>query len=36
MMLLQFVRPKGKSLQAVPLLPSTDKGHRTCLSAASS
>lgn len=35
-MLLQFARPKGKSLQVVPLLPSTDKGHRTYLLAASS
>ena len=35
-MLLQCPRPKGKSLQAVPLLPSTDKGHRTCVLSASS
>lgn len=32
---LQFAKPKGKSLQAVPTLASTDKGHGACLPAAS-
>jgi len=34
--LLQVARPKGKSLQAAPLLVSTDEGHGAHLLAASS
>lgn len=33
---LLHARPEGKSLQGVPLLTSTDKGHGACLPAASS
>lgn len=33
---LQFARPKGKSLQAMSALTSTDKGYGACLPAASS